>query len=143
MLVREATIKELKLYVGRMLVLVAAVLIVGCNFHSGSPVAHLKGKVTIAGKPVPSEADARIIFAPPATGSNRNAKPAIVPIVNSQYDAPEVPVGPMTARFDIQRNTGREFARGMKESENLVPKEDESGFALDVTEGAQTHDFDL
>jgi hypothetical protein len=143
MRVRIATIGKLKLHVDRMILLLSVAVIAGCSFQSAPPVGHLKGKVTIKGKPVPSDAHARIIFAPPATGSNRNAKPAIAPIVNSQYDAPNVPVGPITADFDIQQDTGREFARGMKESKNLVPEEHQDGIALKVSEGDQTDDFDL
>jgi hypothetical protein len=133
--------EEMRFCLGRIIVLLTVASVLGC--HSGPPVAHLKGKVTIKGQPVPSEAHAKIMFAPPATGASRIAKAAIVPIVNGQYDAPNVPVGQIMVGFDIQKETGREFARGMKETINLVPEEHQSGMALTVSESDQTHDFDL
>jgi hypothetical protein len=142
MQVTIATIGQRRLYVDRMVLLLAAALLVGCGFHSGPPVAHLKGKVTIGGKPVPGDANARIIFGIPPSSAHE-AKPAIANIVNGEYDAPKVAVGHITAIFDIQLDTGREFARGMKESKNLVPPEHQSGIAITVAEGTQTQDFDL
>ena len=127
----------------RWVALFAVAATVGCGLNSGPPVAHLRGKVTIDGKPVPSEAEARIMFVPPTSAANRNSKPAMVPIVNGEYDAPDVPVGQVIVRFDIQRPTGREFARGMKESENLVPEVHREGIEIAVTEGDHPQDFEL
>jgi len=144
MMAMTATIRKLKLYIGRMTLLLPIVLIVGCNSGSSWPVAHLHGKVTIDGQPLPGNLDnPRIMFVPPATGDNRNAKPVIATIVDGQYDAPDVPTGPITVRFDLQQLTGREFARGMTESVNLVPMEHQDGIAIEVTEGDQAHDFEL
>jgi hypothetical protein len=140
MQIRIAIIGKRRLHVDRMVLLLVAALLVGCG--SGLPVAHLKGKVTIAGQPIPSDARARIIFAAPVVGATRMAKPAIVNIVNSQYDAPNVPVGQITANFDIQQD-GREVGRGMREAKNLVPPDHQSGIAFTVAEGSQTKDFDL
>jgi hypothetical protein len=132
----------------RLAVLIALSLMVGCNAGKATgPVAHWQGKVTINGEPIPSDARGRIMFVPSSTGSNRNAKPAIVEIVNSRYDAPDVPIGPLTVTFDIMRLTGREIPREggppIQESESLVPEEHRNGVPVNVTEGAETHDFDL
>jgi hypothetical protein len=115
----------------------------GCNSGSSTPVAHLQGTVTIGGQPVPADAEARIMFMPPATADNRNARPAIVPIVAGKYDAPDVPTGKILVRFDIQQPTGKEFARGMKESRNLVPPEHQEGLAIEVAEGEGQQNFEL
>jgi hypothetical protein len=139
---KEMIVRRRGLSVFRKFGVLVVATSVGCNFHSGPPVAHLKGKVTIKGQPVPSEAHGKIIFGTPLSGSHE-AKPVIANIVNSEYDAPNVPVGQIMAVIDIQLDTGREFARGMKESKNLVPEEHQGGIAVNVAEGGQTQNFDL
>jgi len=142
MMASAAKARELKVYGGAWIVAFALVMAVGC-IGSSPPVAHLHGKVTIDGKPVPSEAQARIIFKAHSTGTTRSAKPAIVKIVNGEYDALEVPVGKVVASFDIQLPTGRTFERGITESKNLVPPEHEQGVPIDVEAGDHPQDFEL
>ena len=71
-----------------------------------------------------------------------------MPIINGQYDAPNVPAGPIVAQFNLTRYTGKEIQldnnRGTaKVSETLVPKDAEGGIAVDVPEGEKSQDFDL
>jgi hypothetical protein len=132
------------------MVLLLVALPAGCG-KSGNewPVAHLQGQVTIGGKPVPSDVhQARIVFTPSQSGANRRAKAVMVSIVNGRYDAPDVPVGPLTVSFDISRYTGEERQldgnRGtVKISESLVPQDAWGGIAYEAAEDDSTKDFDL
>lgn len=130
------------------LILVAAVLAasIGCGEPS-EPTAHLAGKVTLSGKPIPFDAEASITFVPEATASN--AKKIIVPInvSDGQYDSLHTPQGNVRAYFSIARKgpktiserTGQEY----QEEINLVPGEYSTGILLQVNGENTAHNFEL
>jgi hypothetical protein len=129
------------------LILSGAVVVIGCGSGDRGPVAHWQGKVTIDGRPLPADAQARIFFAPSPTASEPTAPPAIVEVENGRYDATNVPAGSVAVTFEIRRPTGQEIPREgsipLKEYEDLVPLEHRSGMLLEIAEGEKTHDFDL
>jgi hypothetical protein len=119
----------------------------GCSEDGAlsKPTAHLRGNVTIDGRPVPSDAEGTIVFRP--AGGGGQAQPASATIVDSKYDAPNVPQGKVKAYFNIGRLTGRmitEAAGGspFAEMEQLAPAEAETGISIDVTGDAE-RDFNL
>ena len=129
-------------YSGATLVVVALGLSgCGAGGSASGPVAHWHGKVTINGQPVPSDAQARISFMPEITRPGQKANPTSAEIVNSQYDAPKVPVGPVKVTFNIVRWSGQTTTAGAASSrpvpkwEFLVPEKYRDGMALEVEEG--------
>src|SRR5262245_61725023 len=118
-------------------VLISALLPValsGCGrMGSGKPTSHLQGKVTIAGKPIPADAQASITFKPSGSGQARSTS---AQISGGAYDAPDVPVGTVTVYFNVQQPTGRMVREGTgspyKELRSLVPDKYGTGLALDV-----------
>jgi hypothetical protein len=123
---------------------VALACLVGCGAGSGGG-AHLQGKVTIGGKDVPADANAHIMFAPEA---GKPEETVTAPITGSRYDAPNVPLGPVTVHFEITQAVGP-----MKRSErtgaeyqdvvNLVPAERATGIPLEVAGDKADQDFKL
>src|SRR5262245_46593244 len=123
----------------------------GCKSDADSgPVAHWRGKVTIKGKEIPNDADARIEFMPEITKAGQKAKPASAQIVKGEYDAPHVRVGPVRVTFQIVRwagqattTAGADSSRPTPKWEFLVPKEHRDGMLFEIEEGELTKDFDL
>jgi hypothetical protein len=125
-----------------------ALFVVGCGFGEKSgPVAHWHGQVRIDGQPLPADAEARIFFAPTASSAGRTARPAITEVVDSNYNARDVPIGPVSVTFEIKRPTGRKIPRStsvpLTEYEDLVPAKHRNGMAIEVKEGEMAHDFEL
>jgi hypothetical protein len=121
------------------------VALLGCGPSGGSrPTAHLQGKVTIGGKPVPPDAEASVTFKPTKSGQARSTSAIIK---GGTYDAPDVPVGPVTAYVSVQQATGKEVtenvSRPYKEYRSLVPAKYNDGIPLEVTEDSWEHNFDL
>jgi hypothetical protein len=125
-----------------MAVLSAA--LIGCGGGTSKPTAHLKGTVTIDGRPIPEDAEASITFKPTKSGQARSTSAMIV---DGEYDAPDVPSGPVTVFVSVQQATGREVtenvSRPYKEYRSLVPAASEGGIALDVAGDNSNQDFDL
>ena len=119
-------------------------VLVGCGEGAGGG-AHLQGKVTLGDKDIPPDATAHIMFVPEA---GKSAKTVTAPITGSRYDAPNVPLGPVTVHFDITQAVGP-----MKRSErtgaeyqdvvNLVPAERAAGIPLEVVGDKADQDFKL
>ena len=130
------------------LALVATIGISGCGKGAGGkPTAHLAGSVTVNGAPLPDDAEGYVQFMPDAGGS---APPTSTDIVDGKYDAEAVPLGEVTAIFNITRLTGRMVrednapgATPYPERENLVPKKHRSGVKLTVDGDNDAHNFDL
>lgn len=118
----------------------------GCNEEgAGSkPTAHLAGSVLIGGEPIPSDADGTIVFQP--SGGGGQAHPASADIKGGRYECTSVPVGDVTAYFNIGRFTGRMIREDggtpFPEREQLAPEEAQQGIKIQVaTDGER--DFDL
>ncbi|WP_425398731.1 hypothetical protein [Aeoliella sp.] len=117
---------------------------VGCS-GSSVPTAHLAGKVTLGGKPIPSDAEAFIMFVN-SSAEGKEAKVS-VPIANGQYDSPDTPQGAITVTFSITRNgptktsarTGEQYSDVI----NLVPAKYSTGLPLQVTGDNTNQNFDL
>jgi hypothetical protein len=130
--------------------MVVALGLAGCGQSSNSgPVAHWQGKVTIGGQPVPADAQGRISFMPKLTQPGQKAKPSSAEIVGGKYDAPNVPLGPVTVSFNIVRWSGKTVTAGtdstrpMPKWDFLVPEKYRDGIPFEVEEGELTKDFDL
>jgi hypothetical protein len=146
---RNRTHVEYRHYVG-VSWLIVVVGLSGCKSESDTgPVAHWKGRVTIGGKPIPPDAQARISFMPEITQPGQKAKPSSAEIVDSKYDAANVPVGPVTVSFNIVRwagettTAGGDSSRPVPKWEFLVPENYKDGIPMQVEEGELTKDFDL
>lgn len=119
---------------------------VGCSVEgAGSkPTAHLTGTVLIGGEPIPSDADATVVFQP--SGGGGQAHPTSAEIRGGRYDCPDVPVGEVRAYFNINRPTGRMISEDggnlFPEREQLAPEEAQQGIEIEVT-GDGERDFDL
>jgi hypothetical protein len=125
--------------------LLLAVGLAGCGGGSADTV-HLKGKVTLDGEPVPTDAQASVTFQP--TAGNKG-KAVTAAIVNGAYDSPNTPRGPVLAIMSLSIPTGK-----MVMSERVGAEVPEintvtlsqaqiGGIAIDVTGDETTHDFAL
>ena len=123
---------------------IALVTLLGCDAGGqGKTTAHLQGKITIDGSPLPANAAASIVFKPTTPGQ---AKSTGVQILNSQYDCANVPLGNVKVYFDIQQPTGKtinEGGRPLSEMNVLIAPESAVGIELEVTEDDYSQDFDL
>ena len=119
----------------------------GCGAKKSSNTAHLSGTVTIQGDPLPEDAEGYIQFMPASGGQ---AQPAHTEIIDSKYDAENVPRGQVTAIFHITRLTGRMVrednapgATPYPEREDLVPRKHRAGVTIQVEGDDDAHDFEL
>jgi hypothetical protein len=122
--------------------LAVVVLLCGCGRES-SPVAHLSGTVTIDGKPIPSDANASMSFAPTEGGVA-----VAVTIVDGRYDSPKTPQGKVSVMFSISRSIGPEkvserTGQKYRDIANLVPPEHAAGMVIEVQEDNSNLNFDL
>lgn len=118
----------------------------GCGAGATSNTAHLAGKVTLDGEPVPANALAAITFQP-ATGNQ--GKAITVAIVDGAYDSPHTPRGEVLAILSLStpsgkvvksERTGREFSE--MTAIELSP-EQMGGIALNINDDEDNHDFSL
>jgi len=117
----------------------------GCSNDSRQGTAHLRGRVTIGGQPIPADADARIIVRP--TQLDQPSASAAV-IENGRYDLPDAPKGKVQVSFTIQRPTGRmgvpaDGGRPQPEYESLVPEDRAGGQEIQVEGDNLDLSFDL
>lgn len=112
----------------------ALALVAGCSEDGAPPTAHLRGVVTIDGKPIPAEAESTIMF---RTTAANQAGPASSRIVDGRFDVPAAPRGPVRVVFSIQLPIGEKaFAPGMRpemQFRSLVPQKHADGMALEIT----------
>jgi hypothetical protein len=119
-------------------------LLAGCNAGSGGkPTAHLSGKVTIDGEPVPSDAWGTITFRATAPGQARDTG---ADISNGEYDCPDVPLGKVNAFIQVVQATGKmrsEGGRQWPETRNLLAEKYNNEIPLEVTGDNRNQDFAL
>jgi hypothetical protein len=132
---------------GWPVVLLLAQLVVCDGCGSGSSpknTAHLKGNITLQGQPIPLAARASITFKPTRTGQ---AKTTFASIVDSTYDSPNTPKGPVKVYLAIQVPTGKMVSEAggapYAEVRNLVPPSYSNGIDLEVSEDTLEQDFEL
>lgn len=126
---------------------VAAILLVsavGCGDGMG-PTAHLAGKVTLFGKPVPSDAEGSITFIREQPQGKKAS--VTVPVVAGQYDSPETPQGNLRAFIALSRKgKKRKSARTgehYQEIVNILPPKYATGIQLEVNGDDTSRNFDL
>jgi len=120
---------------------------IGCS-REPLPGAHLAGKVTIQGQPVPADAEGRIRFMPTSPGQG---PPVETTIQNSRYEIRNVPKGKQRVFFYITRRTGRVILNQtspdayphQEERENLVPPRFQQGVEIEVSADNLQLDFHL
>lgn len=113
----------------------------GCVRES---TARLQGAVTLAGKPLPADARAFIVF---ATGPDRS-RSVSAPIIDGRYDSPRTPMGDVTVFFEISHPIGPERTSDRtglpyRDVATLVPARYETGVPLNVTGDDAHRNFDL
>jgi len=107
------------------------------------PTVHLQGTVTIAGKPVPSDADAMIVFSPLDATQSRSASSRIT---DGKFDVPDAPRGKIKAMFTINQPTGKMIQfdkadRPYPETKSLVPESKSQG--LDIQADVDQSDMKI
>jgi hypothetical protein len=119
----------------------------GCGPRARTePVARLEGTVTIAGKPLPADADGSIVFAPTAQGQ---APPVQAKLAAGSYKADRVPQGQVTVMFHIMRSTGKMLKTSpddihpTPERIDLVPPASRDGVKIEVKGDNLQQNFDL
>ena len=130
-----------------LLCFVPLVTTFGCGQDEKRATAHLAGNVTVGGESLPADAEGYIQFMPDAGGQ---AAPTSTSIVAGKYDVEQVPLGNVTAIFNITRLTGKMVrednapgATPYPERENLVPPKRQAGVKIQVKGDNDAHDFDL
>lgn len=123
--------------------LVGALAAAGCGSQKGA-TAHLQGKVTVSGKPIPDDATAFIVFAPDRKG----AESVSAPITKSHYDLSNIPRGSVKVFFEITRPVGpmkksEHSGQSYQETANLVPDKYATGIPLNVDGDDPNRDFQL
>jgi hypothetical protein len=116
----------------------------GCGGGASSTgnTAHLQGAVTLAGQPLPADADGAITF------RNATGKAITVPIAAGRYDSPATPKGAVKAYFSISKPTGKSYRSGrtgadVVETASIVPAKYGSGLDLEVSDDKPDQNFDL
>jgi hypothetical protein len=124
--------------------LLATLALVGCGSGGGDkPTAHLSGKVTIDGQPLPTGARGNITFRSTVPGQ---ANPSGAEITDSEFDCPDVPVGNVDVYIQIRQETGRmasEGGRSWPETRSLIAEKYNNAIAINVTGDDHSHDFEL
>lgn len=123
--------------------LVAASMLVSTGCTRPAP-ARVQGAVTLAGKPLPADAQAFIVF---AAGPNRSESVS-VPIVNGRYDSPQTPRGDVTVFFEINHPVGPERKSDrtglmVRDIATLVPARYATGIGIRVDGDETERHFDL
>lgn len=135
--------------VARMACMVVAVVMALMTLMAVAGCGHprpvrLQGAVTLAGRPLPADAEAFIVF---ATGANR-ATSVSVPIVGGRYDSPCTPRGDATVFFEINQPVGPERTSDRtgltyRDVVTLVPARYATGVPIRVEADDSSRDFDL
>src|SRR5690606_18372105 len=98
----EARLNSIERLASLMAVVAPLVCCWGCG--SSAETTRVTGKVTIAGKEIPADAEAFVIFDPQDEANE--AESETVPVINSRYESSNVPIGKNKVYFDISRKTG-------------------------------------
>jgi len=116
--------------------LVAA--LAGCGARPTHPTAHLAGRVSIQGQPVPQ---GKLVLLPLEPGHGPGVG---VPIIAGNYDCPGAPTGKVLAQVYAVRATGKMIeAMGSTHPEliNTVPDKDRNGREINVSGDNSQLDF--
>jgi hypothetical protein len=122
----------------------AGIVSSGCG-DAASKTVRLQGAVTLAGKPLPDDAQGSITFRP---ATSQQAPAVTVPIAGGRYDSPNTPAGKVKVYFNVQAPTGRTYkserAGGqVAEMQDVVPEKYAQGLDLDVAGDSDEQNFDL
>jgi hypothetical protein len=125
-----------------LLFLLALAAATGCG--GSSDKAHLKGKVTVNGQPLPADAIGTITFQTTTPGQGKMASAAIE---NGAYEVLEAPVGPLKAYFTVQQPTGRTIDNGRgtpaQEYKTMISDKYATGVDIQVDGDTESMDFAL
>lgn len=121
-----------------------ATVVTGCDTgRGGRPTAHLSGAITIDGQTPEESALGTINF---RAASADQAAGTSAEIVNGKYDAPNVPMGNVTAFIQLVQPTGRTISEGDRqypELRSLISSKYDVGIKLEVTGDNHNQDLDL
>jgi hypothetical protein len=124
-------VRQIKFHDSKLLILLllAAVTLLGCGTKPSYPGAHLAGSVSVDGSPIQ---DGSIAFTPigATKGPSVGAK-----IEAGRYDCPHVPLGELLMQINASRVTGKTkqvMGREIPEVIDLVPKKDRNGIKIEV-----------
>jgi hypothetical protein len=115
----------------------------GCGGGSSSGnTAHLQGAVTLAGQPLPADAEGAITFRSDSGGA------VTVQITEGRYDSPATPKGAVKAYVNISKPTGKTYrsertGADVAETINIVPAKYSGGIDVQVSEDNEDQNFDL
>jgi hypothetical protein len=125
-----------------LLFLLALAGAAGCG--SSSDKAHLKGKVTVNGQPLPADAIGTVTFQTTKPGQGKMAS---APIENGAYEVLEAPVGPLKVLITVQQPSGRTIDNGRgapaQEYKNIIADKYSSGLDIQVEGDNEAMDFAL
>ncbi len=128
---------------GALAVVAVLALASGCGGGSAD-TAHLKGRITIDGQPIPDDAIGSITLQTTKPGQGKTVG---APLVEGRYELPEAPLGPLRVIIIVQQPTGRTIDNGRgtpaPEYQNIISDEYSSGIGVEVVGDKDDQDFDL
>ena len=125
-----------------LLILGMVVCVAGCG--GGSDAAHLKGKVTVNGQPIPADAIGTVTFQTTKPGQGKMASAAIE---NGSYEVLDAPLGALKAYITVQQPSGRTIDNGRgtpaQEYKNIISDKYVTGIDIQVDGDNEAMDFPL
>jgi hypothetical protein len=125
-----------------VLLSIVAIGTLGCGKSSRPGTAQVAGTITIGGQPLPSDAQANLIFVPVAGGRSAGA-----PVSNGRFSCDDAPTGKVKFYPNIARRTGRMITesdnRPYPEVVSMIAPKYSAGIELDITGDDANLDFDL
>jgi hypothetical protein len=125
---------------------IVILLMLACAMGCGgaSENAHLKGKVTVNGQPIPADAIGTVTFQTTKPGQGKMASAAIE---NSAYEVLEAPLGALKVYITVQQPSGRTIDNGRgtpaQEYKNIISDKYSSGIDIQVDGDNEAMDFPL
>lgn len=118
-------------------------LLAGCG-EVEKATAHLQGAVTLAGKPLPTDATGSVSFTPT---SREQAPAATAEVVGGRYDCLAAPQGAVRVSFNIMQPTGPEYTteRGVttRNTKDLTPAKYAAGIDDEISGDNAEKNYDL
>jgi hypothetical protein len=125
-----------------IVILLMLVCATGCGGSSEN--AHVKGKVTVNGQPLPADAIGTVTLQTTKPGQGKMASAAIE---NGAYEVRQAPLGPLKAFITVQQPTGRTIDNGRgtpaQEYKNIISDKYASGIDIQVDGDNEAMDFPL
>jgi hypothetical protein len=116
--------------------------VLGCGKSSRPGTAHVAGTITVGGQPLPSDAQANLIFVPVAGGRSAGAA-----VTNGNFACDDAPVGKVKLYANIARRTGRMITesdnRPYPEVASMIAPKYAAGIELEITGDDDQLNFDL